>query len=110
MRPPYIERSAQGWPLRPGSDRPHRLGPQGRPLSGRGSLGRGARLGVTGSHGGGVSGVGSVAGGGVMLAMMGGVMTSVVAVMTSGAVTQGEADKGGHEEDAEHVDTVMVRT
>ena len=95
MRPPYIERSAQSWPLRPRSDNMS-LGPWPDRMRLRSdidgcSLGNRARMRV-GSSGG--SGVMSSVGRGVMLAMVSGVMSAVmVTMMTSGPVTEGEADK-----------------
>ena len=52
---------------------------------------------------------------GVMLGVMSSVtmfvvMASVMTMMTSGPVTEGEADKCCYEDDTQHVDTVTVRT
>ena len=37
-------------------------------------------------------------------------MASVMTMMTSGPITEGEADKCCYEDDTQHVDTVTVRT
>ena len=117
----YIERSTPDRPLLPDGSagrliRSHgmRLGPDSS------SLRYGARVGVSsgdrGCMGGCMVGGMDRGGMGVMLGVMSSVtmlvvMRSVmVSVMTSRPVTEGEADKGCYEDDAEHVDTVMVRT